>query len=108
MSPTELGFCLVSMTCSSISQLFMKGASTPAHFVKRLLYLGAAGGLQLLSICCAAIALQTLPLSQLVIFAAGAYLLVPMCSALLFGEHLNHRFWLGGLFIALGIIGIQA
>jgi drug/metabolite transporter (DMT)-like permease len=108
MNLGELGFCLVSMICSSVSQLFMKGASTHAHFVKRLFYLSAAGSLQLLSIACAVIALQTLPLSKVVIFAAGAYLLVPMCSALLFGEHLNHRFWLGGLFIALGIIGIQA
>lgn len=108
MSPAELGLCLSSLACSSISQLFMKGAALPGGRMQRLLRLGTAGGLQLLSIGLVVLALQTLPLSQLVPFAAGAYLLVPLGSRRLFGEQLHPRFWVGALLIVSGILCTQA
>ncbi|QNK01050.1 hypothetical protein [Dyella telluris] len=107
MSPTELGLCLSSLACSSVSQLFMKRAALPGKPLGRLACLGAAGGLQLLSIGLVVIALRTLAISQLVPFAAGAYLLVPIGSRKLFGEHLHPRFWVGALLIVSGILCTQ-
>lgn len=107
MSPTELGLCLTSLVCSSVSQLFMKGAALPGSSLRRLARLGAAGSLQLLSMGLVVLALQTLPLSQLVPFAAGAYLLVPLGSRQLFGECLHRRFWVGALLIVSGILCTQ-
>jgi len=107
MSPVELGLCLTSLVCSSVSQLFMKGAALPGRFQQRLVRLVAAGSLQLLSISLVMLALQTLPLSQLVPFAAGAYILVPLGSRQLFGECLHPRFWVGALLIVSGILVTQ-
>jgi drug/metabolite transporter (DMT)-like permease len=107
MSPAELGLCLTSLVCSSVSQLFMKAAALPGNSLRRLAYLGTAGGLQLLSIGLVVLALQTLPISQLVPFAAGAYLLVPLGSRQLFGERLHPRFWVGAFLIISGIICTQ-
>lgn len=107
MSTGELGLCLASLVCSSVSQLFMKGAALPGSSLRRLAHLGAAGSLQLLSIGLVVLALQTLPISQLVPFAAGAYLLVPLGSRQLFGERLHPRFWLGALLIFSGILCTQ-
>ncbi len=107
MSSAELGLCLISLVCSSVSQLFMKGAALPGTSLKRLAYLGTAGSLQLMSIGLVVLALQTLPVSQLVPFAAGAYLLVPLGSRHLFGDRLHPRFWLGALLIISGILCTQ-
>lgn len=104
MSPQELGLCLSALACSSVSQLFMKGAALPGAPMQRLVRLGVAAGLQLLSIGLAVLALQTLRLSQIVPFAAGAYLLVPLGSRHLFGDRLHPRFWVGAVFIVLGIL----
>lgn len=108
MSPTELGLCLGSLACSSVSQLFMKSVALSGSTLRRLVHLGTAGGLQLLSIGLVVLALRTLPVSQLVPFAAGAYLLVPLGSRHLFGERLDSRFWLGSVLIILGILCTQA
>lgn len=104
MSPQELSLCLSALACSSISQLFMKGAALPSAPRQRLIRLGAAAGLQLVSVGLAVVALQTLRLSQVVPFAAGAYLLVPIGSRHLFGDRLHPRFWVGAIFIVLGIL----
>jgi undecaprenyl phosphate-alpha-L-ara4N flippase subunit ArnE len=109
MNSAELGLCLTSLVCSSVSQLFIKGAALPgsSFTFRRLTHLGAAGSLQLLSIGLVVLALQTLPVSQLVPFAAGAYLLVPLGSRQLFGDCLHPRFWLGALLIISGILCTQ-
>lgn len=104
MSPAELGLCTAAIACSSVSQLFMKGAAMSDARAQRLLRLGVAGGLQLLSIGLAVLALQTLRLSQIVPFAAGTYLLVPLGSRHLFGERLVPLFWVGACFIIVGIL----
>jgi drug/metabolite transporter (DMT)-like permease len=104
MSPAELGICFSCLACSSVSQLFMKGAAISGGHMQRLIRLCAAGSLQLISIGLAVLALQTLRLSQIVPFAAGAYLLVPLGSYRLFGERLRPSFWLGTLLIIFGIL----
>lgn len=86
----------------------MKGAALSGDVRRRLFRFGMAGTLQLLSIGLVVLALQTLPLSQLVPFAAGAYLLIPLGSRQLFGERLHPRFWLGALLIVSGILCTQA
>jgi len=107
MSLTELGFCLSALICSSVSQLFMKGAAISCTRIQRLFRLGMAGILQFFSIGLAVLALRTLSLSQIVPFAAGAYLLVPLGSRHLYGERLDPPFWFGALFIFFGILLTQ-
>lgn len=107
MSPTELGLCLASVFTGSGSQLFMKAAAMPGLRLRRLAQLGAAGCLQLLSFGLVVVALRTLPISQLIPFAGGAYLLVPLGGSFLFGERLHARFWWGALSLVAGIILTQ-
>lgn len=57
----------------------------------------------LFSILVAIWVLRTVQLSQLMPFAAGAYILVPLGSCLFLGEHLKPRFWLGVASILVGI-----
>lgn len=52
----------------------------------------------------AVVALRTMNLSQLVSFAAGAYVLVPLGSHFIFGDRLFPRFWVGALLIISGIL----
>ena len=104
MTGSELGLCLSAVLCSSISQLFMKSASARARLAKVLLLLGVGCALQLGSVLLAVVVLRTIQLSQLVPFAAVAYLLVPIGSHFVFNERLLPRFWLGALLIVAGIL----
>lgn len=107
MSPLELGLCLASVFSGSASQLCMKSAAMPGKRLRRLRHLGAAGCLQLVSFGLVVLALRTLPISQLIPFAGAAYLLVPLASRQLFGEHLHARFWAGAGLIVAGIVLTQ-
>ncbi|MGW8394640.1 hypothetical protein [Pseudoduganella sp. HUAS MS19] len=107
MSPLELGLCLASVVSGSASQLCMKSAALPGQRLRRLAHLAGAGCLQLVSFGLVVLALRTLPLSQLIPFAGGAYLLVPLASRHLFGERLHPRFWAGALLIVAGVIFTQ-
>jgi len=104
MTPLELGLCLSSLTCSSASQLFLKGVALPGWWVRRIVWLGLAGSLLILSVGLAVLALKTLPLSKLLPFAAGAHLLVPIGSRYFFGDQLRPCFWVGVLLIISGIL----
>lgn len=68
-----------------------------------LCILGAAGFLMLFSMLVAMWVLRTIQLSQLIPFAAGAYVLVPVGGKLFLGEHLKPQFWLGVVCIMIGI-----
>lgn len=107
MSPMEFGLCVASVLCGSASQLFMKAAALPGTPVRRLAHLGAACCLQLLAYGLAVVALRTLPISQMLPFAGGAYLLVPLGGSFLFGERLHARFWAGALMLVAGIVLTQ-
>ncbi|MEH6627072.1 MAG: hypothetical protein V7739_11540 [Motiliproteus sp.] len=104
MTNTELAFCLLCVFCSSSSQLFIKGASLRPSFGKTIFLLGLGVMLQLSSVLFAVMALKTMQLSQLIPFAAMAYLLVPIGSFFVFNERLLPRFWSGSALIVVGII----
>lgn len=108
MSTFEFTLCLSAVLSSSVSQLCIKGASNSA---RRRLAIGLlCAGVALLcgSVVLAVLALRSLPLSQLVSFAAFAYVLVPLGAYLVFQEVLTRRFWLGALCIVGGIVWMHA
>lgn len=88
---------------SSTSQLCIKVASTRLGTLKGLCILGVAGLQMLFSMLVAIWVLRTIQLSQLMPFAAGAYILVPLGSHFFFGEQLKPRFWPGVASIMIGI-----
>jgi len=100
---SELGYCMSSLACSAASQIFMKSASSQLRVVSFLVALGSAIALQVTSVVLVVLALRTMQISQLVPFAAAAYVLVPIAALLLFNERLLPRFWLGAGSIAVGI-----
>jgi drug/metabolite transporter (DMT)-like permease len=102
-TPFELILCIVAVTSSSISQLCIKVASSQIKTFLGLLTLGVAGLLMLFSMLVAMWLLRTVQLSQLMPFAAGAYVLVPIGSYLFFKDHLKPRFWIGVVSIMIGI-----
>lgn len=104
MTNFELSLCTFAVFCSSISQLIIKAASNRPAVGRCVLLLGVAATLMMCSVVSAVIALRTIFLSQLVSFAACAYVLVPLGGGVLFGERLLPRFWLGALLIVTGII----
>ena len=104
MTGTELGFCIAAAISSSLSQLILKFGTSAASLVKRLFLFSFAGMMLALSVLLVVLALRSIHLSQLVPFAALAYILVPIGSHYLLGEKLTPRFWVGALLIAAGII----
>lgn len=103
MTGGELALCTAAVMSSSLSQLFIKAASSRGAR-QRLLLLVAATLLLCCSVALVVVALRTLALSRLVSFAAAAYVLVPIGSHFAFNERLQARFWLGTLLIVTGII----
>jgi undecaprenyl phosphate-alpha-L-ara4N flippase subunit ArnE len=65
--------------------------------------LGVSGLLMLFSMLVAVWVLRTIQLSQLVPFAAGAYVLVPLGGRAIFNEQLHPRLWFGVIAIMGGI-----
>jgi undecaprenyl phosphate-alpha-L-ara4N flippase subunit ArnE len=107
MTSAELSLCLLSVTGSSASQLLFKAASLQKmrHMFAIRFLSGIA--LQFFSIILAVLALRTLQLSQIIPFAAGSYLIIPLAGQVIFGERLRYVFWIGGLLIFCGIIAIK-
>jgi len=95
--------CVIAVMASSASQLCLKVASSQIRTLTGLSALGIGGLLMLFSMLVAIWVLRTVQLSQIVPFAAGAYILVPVGCCLFFGEHLTPRFWLGVTSIMMGI-----
>lgn len=104
MTGSELGFCISSLACSTASQIFMKSASSQSRLFSFLFVLGAAVTLQVASVVLVVLALRTMQISQLIPFAAAAYVLVPIAALFLFHERLLPRFWVGALCIVSGIV----
>jgi drug/metabolite transporter (DMT)-like permease len=103
MTPVELALCLSAVATSSLSQLCLKAASKGKVSHRGLLLTATAITLQALSVLMTVLVLRSVPLSRLTIFAAGAYVLVPLGSRLVFGDRLTPRFWVGACLIALGV-----
>lgn len=103
MTAVELSLCLGAVVTSSVSQLCIKTASRQPRTARGLLFLGASGLFMLSSILVVIWVLRTIQLSELLPFAAAAYILVPLGGAMLFNEQLRPRFWLGVASIMVGI-----
>ncbi|WP_147375666.1 hypothetical protein [Noviherbaspirillum cavernae] len=95
---------MIAVLGSSASQLCLKAASHRLPAPRALWTLGTGAALMLFSIFVAMLVLRTLQLSQLVPFAAGAYVLVPAGGRIFFGEDIPHYFWIGVGLIMTGII----
>lgn len=104
MTPAELSLGLTSVCASTLSQLAMKAAARTHRRGGKCLLLMSAVGLQLASVLLVIVLLRTLPLSMLVVFAALAYLTVPVLCASLFNERLTPRFWLGASLVGAGVV----
>ena len=104
MTGAELGLCISAMLASSASQLFIKAASAKGPIMKSIALLGFGAALFMGSTLLVVAALRSVQLSQLVSFAAGAYVLVPIGGHFIFGERLLPRFWLGVALIVGGIL----
>lgn len=104
MTLLEIALCTTAVLSSSASQLCMKAASLGKFKLRQLIMLCAGIAGQLFSVLCAVVALRALPLSQLIAFAALAYIIVPVGGHLAFGEKLHSQFWIGAGLIILGIL----
>lgn len=104
MSSLEVMLCVMAVLCSSVSQLFIKGASTRKLPFHSIIFYAVGATLLICSVLVAVIVLKTLSLSSLVQFAALAYVLVPIGSHFSFGEGLSSSFWLGASLIIMGIL----
>lgn len=104
MSSVELTLCLIAVLTSSVSQLCLKSFSHQKISVRSLLLLVVAGLSMLFSIIVVVWVLRTIYLSQLMPFAAGAYILVPLGGKVIFNENLEPKFWVGVVIIISGIL----
>jgi drug/metabolite transporter (DMT)-like permease len=104
MTPGEIVLCTLAVTSSSASQLLFKAASAARSLWPSIGLFGVGSGLQVLSVLVAVAVLRTLNLSELVVVAAFAYVLVPLGSGLVFGERLHPSFWIGSGLIVAGIL----
>lgn len=103
MTGHDVALCLGAVCSSSAAQLLMKASAARRASLGGMSLLGVGVGLQCVSVIFAVLVLRHLHLSQLMPFAALAYVLVPLGSALVFGERLTMRFWHGAILIACGI-----
>lgn len=104
MTGLEFSLCVSAVLSSSTSQLFLKAASSRATPSNAIVLLGIAVALQISAVLLAVLVLRTLNLSQLVSFAAFAYVLVPLGSHFVFGDRLLTRFWIGAILIVVGVL----
>lgn len=103
MTGSEFGLCVSAVLCSSFAQLFIKAASVRGSFRRGFMLAGTGVVLMTCSMFLAVVALRTMYLSQLISFAAFAYVLVPLGSLVAFNERLLPRFWIGAALILVGI-----
>lgn len=108
MNAIELALCLSAVAMSSISQLCIKGAMSRSARLAAFGMLGLGAGLLCCSVLLVVLVLRTVPLSQLMPFAAMAYVLVPLGSRLVFREQLAPRFWLGAILIFCGVMWVHS
>ena len=104
MTAGDVALCLAAVVSSSASQLCMKAASVASVAMRRVLLIAAGIACQLGAVVVAVLVLRTMALSQLVAFAALAYILVPLGGHFAFGERLSAPFWLGAGLIVGGIL----
>jgi undecaprenyl phosphate-alpha-L-ara4N flippase subunit ArnE len=94
----------LAVVSSSAAQLCIKGAAGRLVSVGGLVLFGISGLLMATSMIVAVCVLRTLSLSQLVPFAAAAYILVPLGGRWVFRENLLPSFWFGVAAIIVGVL----
>jgi drug/metabolite transporter (DMT)-like permease len=104
MTGLELAFCTSAVLSSSTSQMFIKAATIRNSPGRSVILLGIGLSLLIFGALLAVLALRTLNLSQLIPFAALAYVLVPLGSHFVFRDRLLPRFWIGTILIVGGIL----
>lgn len=104
MTANEFAMCIGAVISSSTAQIFMKAASSNGISSRGFGLLATGIALQVFSVILAVLVLRELALSQLMPFAALAYVLVPLGSSLVLKEQLTARFWWGALLIICGIV----
>lgn len=107
MTNSEFAMCAMAVLNSSVAQILMKVAAGGTS-ARSYAFLFVSIALQCVSVLFAVLVLRNIALSQLIPFAALAYVLVPMGSSLVFKEQLNLRFWGGSLLIVCGVVLTQS
>lgn len=107
MTQMELLLCMSTVLTTTVTQLCLKKAanSTPKLL---LLILIVSGLCMVFSVLALVWVLRTLQLTQIVPFAACAYITVPLCESYFFKKKLGAKFWLGIVTIITGIYLIAA
>ena len=98
----EFIFCLCSVSLSSFSQIAFKLNAQPRNR-KNCGYLLLGISLMVGSMLFVLLALRTMELSILVMFAPLSFVLVPVLSVFVFNEKINTQFWVGTFMIVTGI-----
>jgi len=104
MTPFEIGLCISAVASSSAAQLLFKAAAMDMAWSRSIFLLIGGAFLMSYSMMTAVWVLQTLRVSQLIPFASGAYILVPLGGCIFFKESVPRHFWLGVLSIMVGIV----
>lgn len=104
MTVNEFAMCIGAVISSSTAQIFMKAASSNGMSSRGFGFLATGVALQIFSVILAVLVLRGLALSQLMPFAALAYVLVPLGSSMVLKERLTPRFWWGSFLIVCGIV----
>lgn len=103
ISLQEFILCLFSVSLSSLSQIVFK-LNVKSSNGNQLRYFFLGIFLMAGSMLCVVLALRTMDLSILVMFAPLSFVLVPILSIFAFNERINFRFWVGTSMIVVGII----
>ncbi|NIY83289.1 EamA family transporter [Vibrio hepatarius] len=98
----EFIFCLCSVSLSSLSQIAFK-LNTQLGNGEKIKYLLLGISLMVGSMLFVLLALRTMNLSILVMFAPLSFVLVPVLSVFFFKEKINTQFWIGTFMIITGI-----
>lgn len=103
MSSYEIIYCSISVFFSTLSQVLFKMIVISDAIKSKLIFFLTGCCCVVMSVFFVVIALKTMELKNLVLFASLAYVIVPIYCRFLFNEKLNYSFWLGTFFIIVGI-----
>lgn len=103
MNFTESALALASALCSTAGQISFKAAALRLR-PRAILFWGIGAALMFASVIAAVLALRTAPLSGLIPFAGLVYITTPLAARIVFKETVRPQFWLGTLFIVIGVL----
>lgn len=104
MSWIDIALCTLAVVFSSSAQMIMKTAAIQQEWRYGVGLVALSASLMLFSTIVAVFVLRNIELSQLIPFAALAYILVPLMARVFFKDTLSLSFWVGNGLIITGII----